>query len=60
MLIKTGYPNLLHGCDFVLTCWILKEFEKYISNMIQICGINIILLREKLTEYFLSYMAFID
>jgi len=25
--------------------------------MIQICGINMILLREKLTEYFLSYMA---
>ena len=24
MLIKTGYPNLLHGCDFRL----FNEFEK--------------------------------
>ena len=29
MLIKTGYENLLHGCDiFVFTWWIINEFEK--------------------------------
>ena len=34
MLIKTGYPNLLHGCDFyVLIWWIINEFEKsYIQS----------------------------
>ena len=32
MLIKIGYPNLLHGCDF-LTWWIINEFENRSSNM---------------------------
>ena len=32
MLIKTGYPNLLHAyVFFVLTWWIINEFEKLLE-----------------------------
>ena len=32
MLIKTGYPNLLHGCDFL--CFnLMNEFENIASML---------------------------
>ena len=32
MLIKTGHPNLHHGCDFL--CFNLTTFSKYSENVI--------------------------
>ena len=35
MLIKTGYPNLLRGSDFlVFSSWIINEFYKQLSHII--------------------------